>query len=500
MPRPKKGPLAVIDLGSNSIRAVIYDGLSRAPVTRFNERRLCGLGREVTRSGKLGKTGRACAHDSLKRFVAIARGMDCQSIDIVATAAIRQAKDGQSFIERASEELALPIDVLSGPEEAHFGALGVTCGFHAPDGIMGDLGGGSVEFADVPVWKRRIDGEGLRRSLPLGALVVGEALRLGGREEAQALIDREFAAHPELRGLASGRSFYVVGGSWRAIARSHMIRSRHPLQIIHGYELSPEEAMAVGAQMSETQDPVAIEGMPRKRAETAPAAGLVLAQAVRVLAPSRVIFSATGVREGRIFARLKRQDREQDPLLVAADELGRLANRSRAVGPAMIAWTETLFGRHETAERRRLRTSACLVSDTAWRDHPESRAREAFQRLVQYPFLGIDHAERAALAYTVYTRYAGAVHRDQDIAGTLELMRPEVRHLAEAIGHALELGYRLSGGAPEIIERCRLEVDGDTLRLIAPHDTVIANDEAVSVRLRAVAVGVGCANMTVRLV
>jgi exopolyphosphatase / guanosine-5'-triphosphate,3'-diphosphate pyrophosphatase len=475
-------PVAVIDLGSNSVRLVIYDQLSRAPVSRLNERRLCGLGREVSRTGRLGEAGKTCAADALTRFVAIARAMGCQLIDVVATAAMRQASDGEAFIKKNSARLEVPIHLLSGLDEARFGAYGVHCGFGAVEGVMGDLGGGSVEFAGLPP-----DRTGWRPcSLPVGTLVLADALQ-GNLDSAQRLVDERFHAHPELEGAAEGKAFYVVGGSWRALARARMAMMDHPLRILHGYEIAPGEAETLGRTMT-TATVEALSGMPglpRRRLETVPAAGLLLATAVRRLRPARVVFSATGLREGRLFASLSAKRRLEDPLIAGTRDLGRLANRIPQIGDAMARWLEPLSS-VMGSYRPRLVSAICHVSDSAWREHPETRAREAFMRLVQYPLLGIGHRERVTLAYAIFRRYEGRPG-DPAIRRAVELLTPDDLGFAESLGQALDLGYRVSGGVPEIVDRCRLVLDRNQLKLEANHDAVLRSDESIRARLRGLA-------------
>ena len=486
-------PVAVIDLGSNSVRLVVYDALGRAPASRFNERHLCGVGREVARTGRLGATGRACVADSLKRFVAVVRGMGCCRLDIIATAAFRMAADGPEFIDRVARELAVEITVLSGPEEARYAALGIASGFHEPDGVVGDLGGGSVEFASLPV---DAPASFAPVSLPLGALLISEALR-DGIDAARRRVVQTFADAPDLRGAASSRAFYVVGGSWRALARARMAIMDHPLRVVHGYELSGAEAGKLGETMSRI-DPgelSRIPGFPRRRAETVPPAGLLLAAAVEVLEPTRVIFSATGVREGRMFALLTREAQKADPLIAAAAELGRATARDPALADAMIAFSDGLLP-GETPGHIRLRHAVCHVADSGWREHPETRAREAFLRLVQYPFVGLDHPARVTLALAVFTRYEGS-HDDPALRRTLQLMDAGQQAWARALGQVLDLGLRLCAGVPAIAAACRLRGNGSTLELRADHPAVLPSDEAIRGRLRAIAATLGYERATI---
>ncbi len=480
-------PIAVIDLGSNSIRLVVYDHLSRAPTTRYNERRLCALGREVTRTGSLGPVGQRRAIETLRRFVAIAEGMGCAEIDIVATAAVRSAVDREAFLTAAGRAVGRPVALLSGQEEAGLSALGVACGFLAPRGVMGDLGGGSVELASLPAGSSSIAGV----SIPVGALTVADVHAVDPAR-AERMVDEALSAADEVARAAAGQPFYVVGGSWRALARARMAMVDAPLRVLHGYELSAAETITLGQSIArlDTRSLAHIPGVPRRRRETLAAAGLLLERVVRRLSPSVVVFSATGLREGRVFARLSPEERAADPLVVGARELGELEHRLPGIGEAMARWTcDLLPGR---LDQRRLREAACHISDSAWREHPDTRAREAFFRTVQLPLLGVDHAERVFLAYTVFIRYEGQPD-DPPIQRMLGLLPGASRQRAEILGRALSLGYRMSAGVPDLLAQSRIERHGQELALIAPSPVALGDDEALQGRLQALAGTLGLA-------
>jgi exopolyphosphatase/guanosine-5'-triphosphate,3'-diphosphate pyrophosphatase len=216
---------------------------------------------------------------------------------------------------------------------------------------------------------------------------------------------------------------------------------------------------------------------------------------VRRIEPARVVFSATGLREGRLFALLPEAERRRDPLLAGAEELGALASRELGIGRAMTAWTAGLVP-GETPARARLREAACHVADSGWREHPETRAREAFLRLVQYPFLGITHAERAMLGLAALVRYEGT--RDDAAARRIVqgLREPEIAW-AETLGEILELGFRVSAGIPAILAACPLRLVEGTLCLEAGHAAVPPEDESIRTRLKVVAARLGAARSAV---
>jgi exopolyphosphatase/guanosine-5'-triphosphate,3'-diphosphate pyrophosphatase len=122
----------VVDIGSNSIRLVVFDRLSRAPWPLFNEKVLCGLGRGLEASGELNKNGVAMAISNLERFVRLAEGMEVGSLDMVATAAVRDAENGEAFVQEAERRCQRKIRVISGEEEARLSALGVASACRKP--------------------------------------------------------------------------------------------------------------------------------------------------------------------------------------------------------------------------------------------------------------------------------------------------------------------------------------------------------------------------------
>jgi exopolyphosphatase / guanosine-5'-triphosphate,3'-diphosphate pyrophosphatase len=211
---------------------------------------------------------------------------------------------------------------------------------------------------------------------------------------------------------------------------------------------------------------------------------------VRRLEPERVVFSAFGLREGRVFVRLSPSELAQDPLLAGAREFGRGRSRLPGIGAAMGEWTAAVAAAGETPEQRRLRLAACEVSDSAWREHPAFRAREAFYRLAQYPFVGLGHAERAFLAHAVFIRYEGSPD-DLFIRPILSLLPEAELRRAELLGAALQLGYRISAAVPELLATSRLSIAGDELRLDLPAPDAAPDPEILRPRLRAVAKALG---------
>lgn len=485
MPRQDQ-PFAVIDIGSNSVRLVVYERIARAPIALFNEKSLCALGKSLAATGRLGREEMDCALRALRRFAHIAQALHAHEVEYVATEAVRRAANGAEFLVEAERVTGGKVTVLSGYDEAHTAAMGVAYSFWRPDGVVGDLGGGSVDLSFVtPEGPQAPYG-----SLPLGTLPVTR-LVANDRDAAARTIDERLAGVSWLAGAARGKRFYVVGGGWRALARIRLAITDTPLKLVHDYALSGEEAMKLGRSLValDRNELMTVPGMPTRRLETVPAAALLFERVVRVLEPEQVVFSAFGLREGRVFLRLTPEELAEDPLIAACHEFGRARTRLPELGAALARWTEPLF-KDEPVERSRIRRAACEVSDSGWREHPAFRARESFYRLAQYPFIGLNHAERAFIAYAVFLRYEGSPE-DLFIRPILSLLPEPDRRRAELLGTALQLAYRLSAAVPDLLAASRLEVVDDELVLHLPKGDIAPSEDILKPRLRNVARALG---------
>jgi len=474
----------VIDIGSNSIRLLVYDDLGRAPFPRFNEKSLVALGAGLDDAGRFSDEAISKALHAIVRFEAVARAMDVARVDVFATEAVRRAANGEDLVAEIHKRTGLEARVLTGQEEATHTALGVVSGFFQPQGLVGDIGGGSLEVAEV--LGDRV-GERMA-SMPLGALPVKAMMD----EEGDAAKKRVDAVLSEnLPPLLTEPVFYAIGGGWRALARVHIAMNDGPISVVHGYDLPIKEAASLAKRIARmTPDEVAaLPDVPSRRIETLPASALVMWRLLKQLKPERVLFSAFGLREGWLYAQLDEEERYRDPLLEGAQAIGLPQARVPAFSAALARWTEALFP-GESLTDRRIRLAACALTDIAWRDHQKVRASESFLRLLQFPFIGITHPERAFLAVAVMARYGGKVDEavTSKVAGLLterDLQR------AEILGRAMLLGHRFSASVPEILEHARLKVDADAVRLEVRDPESVPDSEAVQSRLRQLAKAVG---------
>lgn len=470
------GRVAVVDIGSNSIRLVVYEGATRAPIAIFNEKVLCALGRTIEKTGRLNPDGVVQALENLTRFARLARGMDCARIDAYATAAVRDASDGAEFVRAASERSGMDIRVISGEEEARLSAMGVIAGTPNANGAMGDLGGGSLEL--VALDSGVISAHA---TMPLGPLRLIE----GGLDVARALVDESLGGLTWLSRM-KGRIFYPVGGAWRAMAKLHMEQSGYPLHVIHHYAIDGQEARDF-AHFVSRQGRSWLEktaSVPKRRIDALPFAALALERILAVGEPREVMFSAYGLRDGHMLNLLPPARQADDPLI---DHCAQFAHRIDRFSHAELlsGWTDRLF-QGETAGDTRLRRAACLLSDICWTEHPDYRAEHAFLRVLRMPFPAVDHWERAWLALAVFARYNGKIEEScTDLARNL--LTDAQRQRCATLGQALRLAHTLTGGALDLLRRSRLDRDGERIMLTLPDGEGALVGDAVTKRLEALA-------------
>ena len=460
---PRYRPVAVVDIGSNSVRLVVYDGVRRSPTPIFNEKVLCGLGKGVAITSRLNEAAITRALAALRRFRALVKQMGVKQVFAVATAAAREAKNGDDFIAQAETALGAGIRVLSGKEEARFAALGVLSGTPEADGIVGDLGGGSLELIDIKDGKLH-DGV----TLPIGPLRLID-LSGGSMERAEVMVD-EYLHKTDIIKKLHGRSFYAVGGAWRNLARIHMAQTDYPLHVLHHYQMTRGQAEGISELMSHLTAATLkdVKDMSKARIDTLPYGAMILDRLMHFGKAKDVVISVFGVREGLLFSKLPRKKMEYDVLLSSCWDFARRYARSPAHELELCDWTDQIFGKAGLAEsddEKRLRHAACLLADIGWRAHPDYRAERSLGMISQAAFVGVDHPGRVFLALTIFYRYDGEAMRE-DMTRLLDDRHVERAHLISSL---FRLAYILSAAMPGLLPKIGLKISGKSLVLTLPN-------------------------------
>ena len=491
---PGRGPVAVIDIGSNSVRLVVYERLARSPTPLFNEKMLAGLGAGVAESGRLAADAVEKTQRTIRRFIALSRQMGVVELDILATAATREAENGSAFISEIEAISGTPVTVLSGADEARMAALGIVAGFENADGVAGDLGGGSLELIEV---KGKEIGAG--DSLLLGGLRLQTTSK--GSLKAAREVARAALAESQAAARLNGRSFYAIGGTWRSLARLHMHDRGYPLHVMHDYRIAADELedfLKLLARGSLESVP-GIHVVSKQRQALLPFGAIVLAEVLRAGKPKSVTISALGLREGLLYSKLSAEEQAEDPLLSAARELSLLRSRSPEHGEELIGWSAAAMaalGFEETAEEARLRSAACLLADIGWRAHPDYRGEQSLNIISHAAFVGIDHPGRMYLALAVYYRHSGLT--DEELgSGIRELAPLRYRQAARLLAACFRVAYLVSGAVGGVLPRCPLRRNGNILELVLPRHLADLAGPRLESRIRQLAALAGLSSAIV---
>lgn len=496
--------VGVIDIGSNSVRLVIYDALKRVPIPIFNEKSMCGLARGLEETGHMNRTGVALAHQALARFFTITKFLNVHELYILATAAVRDASDGPGFMASIEEKYGVKAKIVTGQEEARYAAMGVASSVYHVDGVVADLGGGSLEFADV---KGRTIGECV--SFPIGLLRL-LAQASGDMKKLRAIIDQHLKNHPIVKKL-EGRTFYTVGGGFRSLARMHIAKTRYPLNIVHHYIIPGPNFQKMAHDISRMSLPELEQypGVTLKRMEMIPTTALVAERIAALGKPRNITFSAHGIREGFLFSQLLKKGQQKDPLIAACEYIMKGQPDTIPYSNELMEWTKPLFeeGKHiidhsqdpepeskpfrntrsngltvETPGLRRLRHAACILSEIARHEHNEYRAEIAFRRVMDSYLIGLNHPSRIYLALALFHRYEFDLEA-RLIADVKRLLKKEIAHHARVLGYAMRLARNIAAGAADVLPHTRLEANNVTITLHLNEKTRGLMGEAVSKRL-----------------
>jgi exopolyphosphatase/guanosine-5'-triphosphate,3'-diphosphate pyrophosphatase len=476
-----RGPIAIVDIGSNSVRLVVYEAQNRIAATVQNEKSICGIGRDMVSTGRLHAEGCEAALEALSRFRMISDGLNVEYRDAVATAAARDASNGAEFIRRAEQAWGRPIRILAGEDEARIAAEGVVAGIPDADGLAADLGGGSLDMVSVKAGRT-----GAAFTLPFGPLRLMDQAK-GDADKARDIVDRGLKNLPDI----SASALYAVGGIWRSFARVDMEEQNYPLHVLQHYTIPRGRALRLCRLLAGlSRDSVRkIKVVSKRRAESLPYGAVVLERLLEASDIKDVVISAYGLREGLLYARLPAEERAKDPLV----EFARAANARNARVPVhaheMLGWTAPLF-ENDNDEMIRIREASAFFSDVAWRRHPDDRAVGAFGQVLTAPFAGASHRARALIAASVFHRYSG----DEDFPQAMALaglLDKEDEKRALLLGLAWRFAFSLTASAAGELANYRLRMTPSKVVLEVPARREAIAGEPVQKRLGELADALG---------
>jgi exopolyphosphatase/guanosine-5'-triphosphate,3'-diphosphate pyrophosphatase len=444
------GRRAIIDIGSNTVRLVVYNGPPRSPVVVLNEKVSAKLGKDMGKTGVISDKSMQTALAALARFAAMLKLLDVHDVDCVATAASRDAANGPQFLD-AVRRLGLSPRLLTGEQEALASATGVMAAFPGAIGTVGDLGGGSLELVSI-------GSEGCRGgiTLPYGTLRLSD-LRAGGASKFAATVRNGL----EKAGWSGGKGLplYIVGGSWRALALQAMHEIDWPLDDPHDFELAPDEALRFCRQFEKGKLDRPDPRISSSRVASLPDAAALLGQLVERIAPSRVVFSSWGLREGLVFERLDPETKAQDPMIAGVAAFARNALVPPEHAAAVASWTSPVS--IDSPEDGNLRLASTMLALTAMRTEPNMRAEEAMAWALRKRWIGLNARGRAMMAMTVFAN-SGLTEVP---AAFSRLASPQDLRDAIGWGLAIRLCRRLTGCAAEALSQTTVRREHGTIVL-----------------------------------
>ncbi|MDO5371408.1 Ppx/GppA family phosphatase [Paracoccus sp. (in: a-proteobacteria)] len=475
--------VGVVDVGSNSIRLVVFDGAARSPAYFYNEKVMAGLGQGLATTGRLNPEGVVRGMAALKRFAALARGMGIEDLTCVATAAVREAEDGPAFHRAVARQTGLKLVVIEGTEEARLSAQGVLLGWPNARGLVCDIGGNSMEVAEVGN-----GAVGRRASSPLGPFRLQQVEAKGLKRHIETVMEglvESVGGDHEL--------IYLVGGSWRAIARLDMERRGYPMTVLHEYRMTPDAVAATAkfiarASLSEMK---ALTGISASRLELVPLAVQVLRELVQTFQPREIAISSYGIREGLLYEQMSDSIRKRDPLIEAARFTERQMSRIPGTGKKLHQFLSPLF-EGAPPERHRLVRAACHLHDTSWRAHPDYRAEACFDNVTRSNLAALSHPERVFLGLALLHRYKnGRAAASSPMAPLLKLLSDQEIRDAETLGRAMRFGAMFAIGDPAEAGALALDREAGTLTLTLTRTGRNLMAEVAEARLNALAAGLG---------
>lgn len=465
--------VAVIDVGSNSIRLVVFAGPRRNPALIFNEKVMAGLGSGLAETGAMKAESMERGLTALRRFARLLNDYDVSETICVATAAVRDASNGAEFREKVAE-IGFDIRVLSGEEEAQSAAYGVLSSIPHADGIVGDLGGGSLELA-------RISGGTVQEaiSLPVGVLRSEKLVAKGAKAIKSHIAD--LIEGTSWANLENDLPLYVVGGSWRGLARVDMFDTGYPLTVFHNYHIAADRIKPLVERVMESsrEDLRAVPRLANSRIDTLPNAAQLLQAVTSIFKPAHIVVSSYGLREGLIYQNMPLETRAIDPFLDSTRRFGRYQSRHGNDGTALFNWMLGAFPDLDEGEKR-LMLAACHLSDIGWQANPDFRAERALEIALHGNWVGIDAAGRAILAQALYTNFGGG---SSPFTDNERLCANAQLEMAVGWGLAIRAGQRISGGREEILKRSRLVKQGDCLHIDLDDADKYLHGESVQRRL-----------------
>ena len=466
--------IGIIDIGSNSIRLVVFDGPKRSPLYLYNEKVFYRLGQNSLGGQNFTDKILAEVTNIIDRFVTISRNMKAVKIIAFGTSALREANNSTDLIKMIFNRTAINVEIISGEAEAEYAAKGILLGFPNAFGAICDLGGNSVEFGTI------FEGKVINcKTALLGPLALNKlfGIKKDAKSHMKAVIDSlNIIQQNDLR-----KKLFLIGGSWRAIAKFHMELTEYPLKIIQGYKIKAKELKKTLSLINSGlgKKKLLMTNIPNERLELLPYSANLLEIILETYRFDSVIFSSFGVREGFLFDQLTEKEKKRDPLLEAAKYFERKESRFPKLSRSVFNWIAP-FHKKFNKKNKRLILAACKLHDITWIAHPDYKMEMCLELITRSNISGLSHKDRMFLAMILLFRHKikSEVIQDLDL---FHLVSKQKRGIAMLIGKSLRLASTFFG-EKDLFREIKISVKNDEVELMIPEHLKSLKGEIVERR------------------
>ena len=467
--------IGAIDIGSNSIRAIVADVGPTGAIRIIDELKAAPrLGAGIETTGELSDTSMRAAIDALARMSTLARQLGAQRIEAVATSAVRDARNGPQFLDRVREDTGLRVRLLDGEQEAMLSFRSALAHFELGVGraVVMDIGGGSLELA--------LSAEGLVEhliSLPFGAVRLTERyLRGGGRRKDVERLRADVRA--ELRGVLSPRDWrgaQVIGsgGTFTNLAGIHA--ARRGVQVarsVHGTRVPRVELEHILDMLQEMTpaERLHVPGLNAGRADIIVAGLAVAAEVMSRVEARELQVSAYGIREGLLLETAHVTPVVADPGEARERSVRSFAERchyeephSRHVQELALQLFDQLAPRLELSPAdRSILADAALLHDVGYHINYDKHHKHSYHLVVHAELLGMTPEEQVAVANVArYHRGAPPKKKHRNFGALDKSLRARIVKLAAL----LRVADGFDRGHVGAVERVRARLGRGALRL-----------------------------------
>ncbi len=482
----KNWKTAIIDIGSNTIRLVLYAYSENEGLHEFgNIKTVARLRTYLLPNGEMSEEGIQLLADTLNSFREILADYHVTDIKAAATAAVRQAINNEVIISRMEQETGIKIDILSEEEEAYYGFIAIAHSMDTPSAVTIDIGGGSTEIT-LFINKKLQN----TFSFPFGTVslkqkfVSNSIINETEREKIRAFVTEQFSSLAWI--LKLGLPIIAIGGSARNIAQIHQQKHDYPLSGIHQYEMKRSELVELRDYLTEFSfDQLKqLDGLSSDRADIIVPALEVFIALMSVVDSQSFQISKKGLREGLIISRVMRGNaKAYDKYNVfneSAKRLTKAYGRKEEEVETLVQLTEQLymecchlqFFEYSKQDLELLKKAANVYSIGEYIE-VDSSSQHTFYLIANQSIEGLSHVDRVKLALL-----ASYKNRDyfQRFAQPYEtwISKEELKRLRD-FGAILKFVYALNMTKRNVVKKIVVEKKGNGILI-----EIVTSERAVA--------------------